>query len=160
MGSRIFTGPTIDDYSEGGIDDDMDFDGPLGGSLSDSHWSHDAQVKHVMDYLAQDYPDAYREILADYPEWEHLTWEDEYGNWVDTETSGVPFEYTSWVADAIENTGLVSWWEGEPWMTFPDEERDCQIHGHAWEDTKSYTLSGGNPHYKCRFCRTIFIDMD
>ena len=45
-------------------------------------------------------------------------------------------------------------------MTFPDEERDCQIHGHAWEDTKSYTLSGGNPHYKCRFCRTIFIDMD
>ena len=96
-----------------------DHEGPRGPSISSGHYSHDTQVSDAMSFLETHHPEAFAEVLAKFPEWPDRKWE---GSWLDTDAMGVDVEWSSWLCDAIENTGLVSWWEGEPWSETPEEE--------------------------------------
>ena len=64
-----------------------------------------------MDYLVDADPEAHGAIVALFPEWATVTFD---GAWVDTESLGLDPEFTSWLADAIENESAIFWDEGEP----------------------------------------------
>lgn len=91
-------------------------------AISSGHFSHDTQVLDALDYLRVNHEDAYASILADFPKVADIEWS---GSWFDTDAMGVDPEYSSWLADAIEATGLVQWFEGEPYAgPFTDEDFD------------------------------------
>lgn len=93
-------------------------------AISSGHYSHDTQVADAMSYLASEHPTEYARILVDFPEWESRKF-GEFSSWLDTEAMGVDPEYSSWLADAIEATGLVQWFDGEPYAgPFNDEDFD------------------------------------
>lgn len=85
-------------------------------AISSNHASHDDQVEDAMDYLRHEHPDAYGSIVQKFPEYPERQLD---GGWYDTETMGVDPEWSSWLTDAIEQTGLVIWEEGEPWVHEP-----------------------------------------
>lgn len=92
------------------------------GAISSGHFSHDIQVADALDYLRHNHEDAYASILTDFPELADVKWS---MSWFDTDAMGVDAEYSSWVADAIEATGLVQWFDGEPYAgPFDDDEED------------------------------------
>lgn len=80
--------------------------------ISSNHFSTDQQVIDAMDHLQLAEPAAYHKVLADFPEYANHVFD---GAWFDTEAMGVDPEWSSWLVDAIENTALITWWEGEPW---------------------------------------------
>ena len=80
-------------------------------SISSGHFSHDMQVADAMSYLETNHNDDYREIIEQF-DWKATKW---IGSWVDTEAMGVDQEWSSWLCDAIEDTGHVWWEDGEPW---------------------------------------------
>lgn len=82
-------------------------------TISSNHFSHDTQVADAWSYLRGEMPeDDFDLLIAQFPEMENIVWS---GSWFDTEAMGVDPEFSSWVCDAIEETGLVIWDEGEPW---------------------------------------------
>lgn len=89
------------------------------GTLSSNQLSTDLQADDVLGWLRINHPDAARIVDAQFPE--PRKWS---GSWLDTEEMGVDVEYGSWLIDAIEATGLVTWRDGEPWAadSFDDEE--------------------------------------
>ena len=87
------------------------------GTISSNGFSHDQQVQDAMDWLELNHPDAYTKIVDQFPETPVMS-----GSWLDTEAMQVDAEWSSWLTDAIEETGLVVWEEGEP-RTVPPGER-------------------------------------
>lgn len=85
------------------------------GALSSDHFSVDAQVEDAMFYLEHNHPDEFARIVEKFPEWNTRTM-GEHSSWFDTESMGVEPDWSSWLVDAIEDTGLVLWEEGEPWL--------------------------------------------
>ncbi len=80
--------------------------------LASSGTSHDRQVEAALDALNE--PDLWS-VRRQYPE--ALIWaEGPSGAWLDTEAMKVDPEWSSWVCDAIENTGAVQWVDGEPYL--------------------------------------------
>ena len=80
--------------------------------LASSGTSHDRQVEAALDALNE--PDLWS-VRRQYPE--ALIWaEGPSGAWLDTEAMKVDPEWSSWVCDAIENTGAVQWIDGEPYL--------------------------------------------
>lgn len=88
-------------------------------AISSNHFSVDQQVEDAMTWLRDFRPGHYQTILGDFPEWEDRVFN---GSWLDTEAMGVDPDWSSWLIDAIEATGLVTWWEGEPWAGDPYAE--------------------------------------
>jgi len=82
-------------------------------SLSSDHFSHDDQVRDVVNWL--DEPSRVK-FLAAFPEWDRLVWD---GSWLEPEASGVDPEYTSWVCVWLEQNTAVYWSDGEPWIDLP-----------------------------------------
>lgn len=86
-------------------------------SLSSNRFSVDDQAIDAMRWLYDEHRDAWDDIVSELPEFMAnggvLLME---GSWFDTEAMGVDPEWGSWLVDAIENTGLVRWEEGEPWV--------------------------------------------
>lgn len=82
-------------------------------AISNNHSSHDQQIADVMAFLALRHPAVFTAILTLFPEWIGVQWD---GSWVDTDKMGVDPEWAMWLTDAIEETGLVQWSDGEPWL--------------------------------------------
>lgn len=88
---------------------------PVWDSISSGHYSHDQQVLDAMNYLENYQGEAHMEITKKFPEWINRKWN---GAWIDTEAMNVDHEWSSWLTDAIENTGFVTWIDGEPYAQF------------------------------------------
>ena len=91
--------------------------------ISDNAFSHDMQVKDAWSWLNNNDREAFADVDAVFPEFRHLVVRmyeiDPNWAWLDTGALGVDAEYTSWLAEAIEDTGLVWWEDGEPWTFAP-----------------------------------------
>jgi hypothetical protein len=81
-------------------------------SVSSNHFSVDQQMQDALDYLRHFATQTYDELREQFPEIDSIVWS---GSWVDTGKMGVDPEWSSWVIDAIEQTGFIYWEEGEPW---------------------------------------------
>jgi hypothetical protein len=81
-------------------------------SVSSNHFSHDQQVMDALDYLRFHMTQTFEEIRVNFPEIDNVVWS---GSWFDCAAMNVDPEYTSWLADAIVETGFIYWEEGEPW---------------------------------------------
>lgn len=96
-------------------DNDWNDDGSLGEGwepISSNGFSVDLQAYDALYWLEAVYPHHYTKVSEQFPE--PVVWND-WGTHIDTETMGVSEDYVSWLVDAIEDTGVVTWWEGEPW---------------------------------------------
>lgn len=84
-------------------------------TVSANSYSHDQQVDDAWSWARGEMPeDDFDLLVREFPQMEHITWEP--GNtWFDCEAMGVDPEFTSWVADALENTGVIRWEDGEPY---------------------------------------------
>lgn len=89
----------------------------LGNPISSSSYAHDQQVIDALAWLRLNYPTAYCKVVNEYPGCDKPIMESASSGRVDIDRMGVEPEFMSWVCDAIEDTGLVAWWEGEPWAT-------------------------------------------
>lgn len=78
-------------------------------TVSSNHFSHDQQVWDALQYLKENHHENYLEIRV------HLSAEYHCGEWVLYGATQDP-EYGSWLCDAIEDTGIIEWWEGEPFV--------------------------------------------
>lgn len=78
-------------------------------TISSNHLSQDQQVSDALDWMRVTHPTAYAAVRRHFPE--TLQWS---GSWIDTDAMGVDCEWSSWLCDAIEETGLVLWIDGEP----------------------------------------------
>lgn len=85
--------------------------------ISSNHASFDRQVSDSISYIRNNGYD-YESFMSAFPEWENITWS---GEWVDT----IHDEYTSWVADWLENNTNITWWEGEPCI--PESKSDYEL---------------------------------
>jgi len=92
---------------------------PRRTTVSSNSFSHDQQVDDAWGWLRGEMAeDDFDLLVKKFPEMEGvypttgIIWS---GSWFDTEAMGVDAEYTSWVADALENTGRIYWEDGEPY---------------------------------------------
>lgn len=97
-------------------------------SISSNHFSTDQQAVDALGHLEREHPEAYAKVRAELPE--EIIWEPGPGSAIDYEAMGVDVEWSSWLIDAIENTGLVFWEDGEPW--FYDGEGDPDPDEDGW----------------------------
>ena len=86
----------------------------LAHTISSNGYSHDQQVVDALDYLRINHPVEYSDVRRRFPE--NIIFPDKSA-WFDTDEMGVDSEWSSWLCDAIENTGLVTWDDGEPYAT-------------------------------------------
>lgn len=84
--------------------------------ISSAGASHDQQVSDALTYLEthdhDPYRAAYRRVVAAHPEAATPTWS---GSWWDTDAMDADVGLSAWVTDALEDTGAVTWREGEPY---------------------------------------------
>lgn len=78
-------------------------------SISSNKFSHDQQVWDAFNYLEEKHWEDFYHIRSYF----RATW-----TGIDWVIGGCPQdpEYSSWLCDAIEETGLILWWEGEPFV--------------------------------------------
>ncbi len=88
-------------------------------TISSNAFSTDLQLDDVVSYMASELPDQHAEFLARFPEWPNRVWS---RSWLDHDAMGVDPEWSSWAIDWIEANTEITWWEGEPWTTYPEEE--------------------------------------
>ena len=81
-------------------------------TVSSNHVSLDQKAKDALDWLTLYRPDAHVEVRKHFPE--NIIFS---GSWFDTERMEVDPEWGSWLVDAIEETGVIFWEDGEPWTT-------------------------------------------
>lgn len=89
--------------------------------ISDNRSSPDTQAVLALEYLRLNHVETYCEVRKNFPETFKFN---EYDTWFDTEAMGVECDYGSWLIDAIENTGIITWWEGEPVVLEEGDELD------------------------------------
>jgi hypothetical protein len=82
-------------------------------TISSNGFSHDQQVVDALDWLRINRVDVYTEIRKHFPE--NIIFPDKSA-WIDYEAMGVDPEWSSWLCDAIEAEGEVTWIDGEPWV--------------------------------------------
>lgn len=86
-------------------------------ALSSNAFSVDDQTADVLSWLSNSDNATHRNLMdrfvSAFPEYNSLIWG---GAWVDTEASGVDPEFMSWARDWLEESGLVEWVEGEPYL--------------------------------------------
>lgn len=103
-------------------------------TLSSNGFSHDMQVVDVLDYLRIEHADEYTAIRKFFPETIIMD-----GASMATEAMHVDIEWSSWLTDRIEEGGLVTWWEGEPWAIIDGEPN-------PWDDDDEfYSTTDVNP---------------
>lgn len=81
-------------------------------AISSNGFSHDMQAVDAMDWLKLNAPDAFHAVTAQFPEYLDAEFD---GSWFDTDAMRVDVEWSSWLVDAIEDTGYIYWEDGEPW---------------------------------------------
>lgn len=95
---------------------------PARTTVSSNSFSHDTQVVDAWSWLRGEMPeDDFDLLVKKFPHMEGvyptngIIWTSGEYSWFDTEAMGVDDEYTSWVADELENTGFIMWEDGEPY---------------------------------------------
>lgn len=88
-------------------------------TLSSNSFSHDIQVVDALSWLHIEYPEHHKQVREQFPE--DIIWEQPIRTWFDTDSMGVDTAWSSWLCDAIEDTGVVQWIDGEPFGIMPDE---------------------------------------
>ena len=83
-------------------------------AISSNHFSVDLQAVDAMHWLEANAPEAYAAVIDQFPEYPTCVFS-AMSSWFDTEAMGVDDEWGSWLVDAIEATGVVSWEDGEPY---------------------------------------------
>ena len=87
--------------------------------MASGHASFDQQVKEAIECLEADYPQLYTKIQRQFPEIDNWQFEDTPSHaWIDTEVMGVDAEFTSHLADALEELDVIEWRDGELWVWF------------------------------------------
>lgn len=86
-------------------------------AISSNHKSVDEQISDAMDWLKINAPGDYARIVEQYPEWLNRKWLMPGEAWLDTEAMGVDEEWSSWLADAIEQSTNIYWEDGEPYAS-------------------------------------------
>ena len=79
-------------------------------TISSNHFSVDQQALDALSWLAANCPDKLKSILKEFPEKPIMA-----GSHFNTEAMGVDPEWGSWLLEAIENTGYITWEDSEPW---------------------------------------------
>lgn len=84
-------------------------------AISSNGASHDIQVLDAWRVLQDLDPAEAAAVIREFPELadDRLIWS---GAWVDTEAMGVDPEWSSWLCDRLEESGDISWIEGEPFL--------------------------------------------
>lgn len=77
-------------------------------TISSNQWSTDLQACDAMGWLKEHHPKEYAAIAAEFPTHQLPPGE----TWF--HALGCDPEYGDWLVDAIEDTGLVQWIDGEP----------------------------------------------
>lgn len=89
-------------------------------AISTNQWSPDLQILDAMNWLHANHRDEWDQIIAEFPDFETLINRqrelDDNWTWLDTDTLGVDADYMTWILEAVEATGLVTWEDGEPWI--------------------------------------------
>ena len=85
-------------------------------AVSSNHYSVDGQAIDAMSHLRHSHPSHYANVLREFPEFEDYKL-GEHSSWFDTDAMGVDVEWGSWLVDAIEQTGVIMWDDGEPYCT-------------------------------------------
>lgn len=80
--------------------------------LSSCGASHDMQLVDSLEFLRSEYPDIYAGIMSRFPEYDGAEFD---GSWFDTEALGVDPDWSSWLTDDVESSGVVMWEDGEPY---------------------------------------------
>lgn len=88
-------------------------------AVSSNHYSAETQMVDALDFLKEAEPGTYATLLKAHPEIDRIETD---GAWLNTDKMGVDVEWGSWVIDAIEDTGLIWWEDGEPWAYFVEGE--------------------------------------
>lgn len=87
--------------------------------MADGHASHDQQVHVALECLLNEYPHLHLKIQEKFPELENDGWKWEpLISRIDHEAMGVDPEFTSWLADALEELEVIEWRDGELWVWF------------------------------------------
>lgn len=87
--------------------------------MADGHASFDQQVHEAIECLESDYPHLWQQIRDRFPEIEKWQWEDTPSHaWIDKDAMEVDPEFTSWLADALEELDVIEWRDGELWVWF------------------------------------------
>lgn len=117
--------------------------------ISSNSFSTDLQVMDAVDWLRTHHPDAHTDLMATFPEYDRaVATITGASSWVDTERANVDVEFMNHVLDAIEDTGLVMWEDGEPWglayapgdrVWFPNDET-CTVLTVGYVDSESGDL--------------------
>lgn len=106
-------------------------------TVSSNGFSFDTQVSDALSFLQTEWPSEYAGIVGQFPEIPDLIWS---GSWVDADESGVDRDYMSWLADALEQTGRIMWYDGEPYGrpapygALWDAFHDGYVTGALWSD--------------------------
>lgn len=88
-------------------------------SISSNHYSVDIQTVDALAWLESEHPAEYAAVVAEFPEYADHRMD---GAWFDTDAMSVEVEFGSWLADAVEATGLVTWVDGEPFVNLTDSD--------------------------------------
>jgi len=91
-------------------------------TLSSNAFSFDAQVIDAVSWLEEVAPRRYTKLLEEFPELKDIIW-DSPGSWLDQDLMKIDPDWSGWVAQSLENTGLVLWNDGEP---YGDEDGDFE----------------------------------
>lgn len=91
-----------------------------GIAISSNHYSVDDQAVDAMAHLRFEHRDEYDAIVKEFPDYTERVMS---GAAFDTDAMGVDVEWGSWLVDAIENTGVISWDDGEPYCT----AKSCRV---------------------------------
>lgn len=86
--------------------------------ISHNGFSVDLQIEDALIFLEYEYPKVWEKIRKAFPEISNIEFE---GSWFNVEAMDIDFDWPNWVADMIENTGLVYWEQGEPWGVMNNE---------------------------------------
>lgn len=107
--------------------------------VSSNSFSRDMQAADALSFLELNYPDAYADVVCQFPEVLDAVW---VGAWFDTDAMCVDPDWSSWLVDAIEATGRVRWEDGEPygaeppagpiWRAFLSGYVECALWADTW----------------------------
>ena len=88
--------------------------------VSSNGFSHDQQVDDALTYLSMCHSEEYKKLRTQFTG----VYDDVGGFWYAEDGDMEDPEYGSWLCDAIENTGIITWWGGEPVVLEEGDELD------------------------------------
>lgn len=96
--------------------DQLQKDRSMAHTISSNSFHHDDQVVDALEFLETEHPSAYVAICNEFTE-QVVT-----GRWFDDDLPDYDAELGGWLCDAIEESGHVIWFNGEPYALGADDD--------------------------------------